>query len=132
MNSNLILIILLSIIVIWCFCVYTVRKTEHYKPYINPVTVTFTAAEIESDKAPAAPWIPQKTPIPETTTLSITPEAAKLLSESVDPGAHIVCQSWCEQKSGKEKTKEFMQVCIDTCMQEKWRKPDSKLAEFKP
>ena len=74
-------------------------------------------------------------PDPDKTLTAIPgppPDTARILSESVDPGAHIECQNWCEKKSGKNKTKDFMQVCIDTCIQEKWRNPDSKLTEFKP
>ena len=97
------------------------RPTENYKPFINPVLTTVPA-----------PWIPQKTPIPKATELSITEGTAQILSHSVDPGAHLECQSWCEKKGGQDVNKEFMQVCIDTCMQEKWRNPDSKLTEFRP
>jgi len=124
--NNIILIIgiFLSIIVICCFY----KNIENYKPYINPNTLT----ESNLDLGKSAPWIPKKTPIPEASILSATPETAKILSESVDPGAHLECQSWCEKKGGHSKTKDFMQVCIDTCIQEKWRNPNSKITEYKP
>ncbi len=126
MNNNLILIGIFLSIVIWCF--YN-QSTENYKPYINPPTEPVPPLAWNTK---SAPWIPKKTPIPPATTLDVSGDTARILSESVDPGAHIECQNWCEKKSGKDKTKEFMQVCIDTCIQEKWRNPDSKLTAFKP
>lgn len=79
-------------------------------------------------------WIPEKTPIPlSSVTGKDDPETTQILEKSVDPGAHLECKKWCEEKSkGKEKSKNFLKVCIDTCIQQKWRNPGSKINEFKP
>ncbi len=104
MNNILIIVgIFLSVLVICCFY----RQTEKYTPSLDPT-----------------PWISKKTPI---MTLAGSKATAQILSESVDPGAHVECQRLCAEKSGDTKNKQFMQVCIDTCIQKKWTNPNSKL-----
>ncbi len=129
MNNKLMIIgIFFSILVILCF--YEQGRTEKYNPFLNPEQ-TYTAPTSTSTTL-SAPWIPKKTPMPAVITLDSPRTVSRLLRESVDPGAHLECQQLCVQKSGKVKSKQFMQVCIDTCIQEKWTNPNSKLSEFKP
>lgn len=120
MKNFIIIGIVLSIIVIGVLIM--IRK-EYYHSGDTP------PSESPSDTPPNdTPWIQSKTPVP---TITETPHFQKVIATSVDPGAHIECENWCKQKSGEGKSKQFMQVCIDTCIQEKWRNPTSKLTEFK-
>lgn len=108
-------LIVIGIVLLLCLCTIGSKGTEE-----------FTQEN--------AAWIPEKTPIPlSSVTGKSDPETTQILEHSVDPGAHLECKKWCEEKSkGKEKSKNFIKVCIDTCMQEKWRKPESKIKEFRP
>lgn len=101
---------------VWLMLVVTRNRRENYK--------------LLDDLKSQAGWIREKTPVPDDVKLTTNPEEVKLLSESVDPGANIECRRWCAENS-KSKSDEFMTVCINTCIQEKWVYPDSKIKEFK-
>ena len=61
----------------------------------------------------------------------MTKDTANILERSVDPGAHIECRKWCE-KQNDTVDEEYMNVCIDICLQQKWRDPDSTTLKFNP
>jgi hypothetical protein len=61
-----------------------------------------------------APWIVHKTALP----LKITIADKRDIANSVDPGAHLLCEKQC--KSIHNQSPDFMQICIDTCIQKLW------------
>ena len=52
-------------------------------------------------------------------------------TELTDPGTHLQCSSLCKQRS-KGGDADFLRVCTDTCIQERWTSKDAPLKQFKP
>jgi predicted DNA-binding protein (MmcQ/YjbR family) len=120
MDITIVVMLIILFLVVWRILSC---KKESYQPFLMANgTSDDTPLILRSDHP--APWIPKKTPLPKAVNFEANPQLAKLLSQSVDPGAHLECSQWCATKgSGKQ----FMDVCINTCLQKKWTDPDLDL-----